>query len=156
MIIKNIATSNRGSGVAPGKCWKSMNVQTFLPPPLAVWNFSTPPPSPLGVWNFLTPLFLELRNFFDPHQIFQPPHQGIYERSLMFIIYFHEIALLCESWFLYSDLKNGWFVPLRSFQCQQFFSLKSLPVTSWFSTLRPDSELAIDQRQQIHCPTLTN
>ena len=33
-----------------------------------LFSFLTPP---LGVWNF-----------FDPHQIFQPLHQGIYERSL--------------------------------------------------------------------------
>ena len=32
MSLKNIATSKRVRGVAPGKLWKSMNVQTFLTP----------------------------------------------------------------------------------------------------------------------------
>ena len=79
MIIKNIATSNRGPGEAPGKFWKSVNVQTFLTPLFGVWNFLTSPGPPPPFWDFeklfLTPspLFLELQNLFDPHQIFQPP-----------------------------------------------------------------------------------
>ena len=75
---------NRGPGRSPGKFWKIYACPNFFDPPsLGVWNCFDPPF--LGVWNFFDPPFLELQNFFDPPPNFPaPPHQGIYERSLMF------------------------------------------------------------------------
>ena len=78
-IIKNIATSNWGPG--PGKILKIYECSNFFDPLFGVWNFFNPP-----FWEFETffdPPFWSFKTFFDPHQIFQPPQQDIYERSLI-------------------------------------------------------------------------
>ena len=55
----------------------------FWPLPLGVYNFFLTLPLPFWEFKtFLTFLFLGLQNFFDQHQIFQPHHRCIYERSL--------------------------------------------------------------------------
>ena len=76
LSIKNIATSKRGQGEAPGKFWKSMNVRTFLTPLFGVWNFFNPPF--LEVKNFFDPPFLAHQNFFDPPTKFSSPPTKVF------------------------------------------------------------------------------
>ena len=80
MNIKEQYYFNRGPGRSLGKFLKTYACSNFLTPPL--WEFETFLTPPFWEFEtFLTP-FLERQNFFDPLLIFQPPHQGIYERSL--------------------------------------------------------------------------
>ena len=69
-----------GRGVAPENFWKYMHVQTFLTPLFGSLKLFDPPF--WGVWNFFDPPFWNFKTFLTPLLIFQPPHQGIYERSL--------------------------------------------------------------------------
>ena len=72
-IIKTIATFSRGPGGSPGKFLKIYQCSNFFDPPSL--EFET----------FYPPLFCEFETFFDPTK-FSSPHQGIYGRSLSFMI----------------------------------------------------------------------
>ena len=84
MNIKEQYYFNRGRGVAPENFWKIYACSNFFDPPsLGVWIFFDPPPF-WGLKLFWPlPPFWSFKTFLTPLLIFQPPHRGIYERSLI-------------------------------------------------------------------------